>query len=230
MSAYEVMEEARKANPRASVTRLIYTACLEEGASHEAAIRAHTQLWNALKSEEPETVYAGNPDMEVTGLLLVHKTCVVHIFETKCPNALDFLSRLKDVPVVLNDKCRILMSNEDCPERYFKDWKAHKVTSKREDFEIDEGMDACDLSWDVYTALLKINETMTKRNDKDVMKSAAADAVPSHERLVAMAECSKWFTLHEYCEFYCDPIYVELESEKAWPVQKFEKITGYLED
>ena len=79
---------------------------------------------------------------------------------------------------------------------------------------IDEGMDACDLSWDVYTALLKINETMTKRNDKDVMKSAAADAVPSHERLVAMAECSKWFTLHEYCEFYCDPIYVELESEK----------------
>ena len=40
----------------------------------------------------------------------------------------------------------------------------------------------------------------------------------------------KWFSLAEYIEFFCDPVYVELESEKAWPVQKFEKITGYLNE
>ena len=74
-----------------------------------------------------------------------------------------------------------------------------------------------------------INETMLKRNEKDAMKSCA-DYVPSHEKLTAFSKSDKWFNLAEYIEFFCDPVYVELESEKAWPVQKFEKITGYLNE
>ena len=230
MSAYEVMEEERKRNPRCSVTRLIYCAVLEDGSSQDATIRAHAQIWSKLKEAEATSVYEGNPDMEVTGLLLVHAKCVVHIFETKCPNALDFMSQLRECGLIKQAECRVLFNSEDCPDRYFKDWKAFKVSSKRDDFEIDENSDACDLSWEVYMALLKINETMTKRNEHDIVKSAAYDSVPSSEKLCAMANCDKWFALKEYCEFYCDPIYVELDSEKVWPVQKFEKITGYLDE
>ena len=62
------------------------------------------------------------------------------------------------------------------------------------------------------------------------MKSAAADAVPSSERVAAYARSLKWFSLSEYIEFYCDPVFVELESARVWPVQKFEKITGYLNE
>lgn len=230
MSAYEVIQEQNKANPRASVSRIAYVATLAEGTSQEACIRAHASTWAKLKEEEATSVHCGNPDMEVTGLLLVHPNCVVHIFETKCPNALAFLERLRDLPFIDPELCRVIFQSEDCPERRFKDWKASKVATKREDFDVEEGMDACDLAWDVYTALLKINETMLKRNEKDVMKSAAADAVPSSERVAAYARSLKWFSLSEYIEFYCDPVYVELESERVWPVQKFEKITGYLNE
>lgn len=230
MSAYEVMEAERKRNPRCSVTRLVYCANLEDGASQDAAIRAHAQIWSKLKEEEATSVYEGNPDMEVTGLLLVHAKCAVHVYETKCQNALDFVTRLRDCKLIKQDQCRVLFNSEDCPDRYFKDWKAFKVSSKRDDFEIEDNQDPCDYSWDVYTALLKINETMTKRNEHDITKSASYDSVPSHEKLSAMAKCDKWFKLEEYCQFYCDPVYVELDSEKVWPVQKFEKITGYLDE
>ena len=40
-----------------------------------------------LREELPASPYRGNPDMDVTGLLLAHPTSIVHIFETKCPNA-----------------------------------------------------------------------------------------------------------------------------------------------
>ena len=229
MSAYEVIQEMQKAKPRASVSRIVYAASLAEGTSQEACVRAHGQIWAALKEEEKTSVYEGHPDMEATGLLLVHATAVVHIFETKCPNALEFLKRAKELPFLDAATTRVIFQSEDCPERYFKDWKACKVSSKREDFEVEADADACDLAWDVYTALLKINETMLKRNEKDAMKSCA-DYVPSHEKLTAFSKSDKWFNLAEYIEFFCDPVYVELESEKAWPVQKFEKITGYLNE
>ena len=31
-------------------------------------------------------------------------------------------------------------------------------------------------------------------------------------------------------EFFTDPIHIELESDKVWPTQRFEQVTGYLDD
>ena len=45
-----------------------------------------------------------------------------------------------------------------------------------------------------------------------------------------MVSCVGLQSLAEFIEVYCDPIYVELDSEKVWPVQQFERITGYLHD
>ena len=100
MSAYEVIQEMQKAKPRASVSRIVYAASLAEGTSQEACVRAHGQIWAALKEEEKTSVYEGHPDMEATGLLLVHATAVVHVFETKCPNALEFLKRAKELSLI----------------------------------------------------------------------------------------------------------------------------------
>ena len=77
--------------------------------------------------------------------------------------------------------------------------------------------------------LLKISELCAKRGQRDAV-AAAPDYVPSQERLCALASSDHWLTLKEFCEFYTDPIEVNLASEEVWPVQDFERITGYLND
>ena len=92
------------------------------------------------------------------------------------------------------------------------------------------GSDPCDYAWDLYQDVLKLSDASARRNERDVAK-ALPDGVPSAERLCAIAASDNWFSLAEFIEVYCDPIQpVELDSEKVWPVQQFERITGYLND
>ena len=160
--------------------------------------------------------------------MLAHESVFVHCFETKCENALALLRKLRGSGCV--SRLRVLASSEACPARYFRDWRAHAVSRAKEDFEVDDDVDPCDLAWDVYTALLKINEQMLKRSATSLMQSAAADHVPSQEKLRAYLGCDKWFDLDDFLRFYDAPVHVELASEKVWPVPKFEKVTCYLED
>ena len=47
------------------------------------------------------------------------------------------------------------------------------------------------------------------------------------KRLKRMEE---WLRQVDFLEFFTDPIHIELESDKVWPTQRFEQVTGYLDD
>ena len=70
---------------------------------------------------------------------MVHANCLVHLYETKCYNHINFCEKLKELPGIDPKATRYLMSNEDCPVRKFGDWRAQKVTAPREEWGIEDG-------------------------------------------------------------------------------------------
>ena len=94
-------------------------------------------------------------------------------------------------------------------------------------------MDDVDVAWDLFQDVLKVHQICTRRNVPDPMDCGAADFIPSADRIRACADSNHkkpWFTLREFLEFFTDPIHIELESDKVWPTQRFEQVTGYLDD
>ena len=76
----------------------MYVGKLAEGSTDEDCLQQTKAVVDELDAaiedspwNHPTTV----EDMAVTGLCLAHANCVVGVFETKCPNALDFLTKLE---------------------------------------------------------------------------------------------------------------------------------------
>ena len=98
-------------------------------------------------------------DMAVTGLCLAHANCVVGVFETKCPNALDFLW-LEKIPALEDKECRVLMCTEDCPSRNFTGNHFRKVSKKPDNFELSDDLDDVDVAWDLFQGVLKVHQIL----------------------------------------------------------------------
>ncbi|KAJ1458987.1 hypothetical protein M885DRAFT_512111 [Pelagophyceae sp. CCMP2097] len=222
----DVLDARKKSSNRTSVTRLLYVATFAEGLSAQDVQAAHEKIWFDLDSSEAEGFFAGDPDMQLTGIAMAHDRSLVHAFECKCEKAVEFMVALQAEQCL--DGLRVLIQSEDCPKRLFDAWKFEHVSAKREEYEVDQNVDASDLAWDVYTTVLKMVEVQRKRGGANIMDCAASDLVPSQGKISAYVRSDNWLSLEEYCEFFAAPLFVELESEKVWPVQKFEKLTGYL--
>ena len=186
---------------------------------------------------------------EITGLLVVHEKSACHMIEGECmmtvpplrvasihrrplhppvrerptcfaapcDTVLAFMAKLKEKGCL--GQLRVLMSTEDCPERYVREWSEHRVHHAAESVDID-AEDPCDASFEMYSTLLKIYERMSKYGDDDMMKSNA-ELVTSSERITAFSKSSKFMSLDEYLGFFHKPIHIELGSEKVWPIQSF---------
>lgn len=242
LSAYEVLQLERErdekaGNRRASVSRCMYVGKLVEGATEEDAIQQTKAVWDELEAAVEDGPYnhpSSLPDMAVSGLMLAHSNCIVGVFETKCANALDFLAKLETLACLDAKECRVLMCTEDCPKRLFVGaWRGVAVSAKADGFALEEDADEVDVAWDLYQNVLKIYQICERRNERDPMACGAADVVPSADRIRACADSAHdkpWFSLREFLEFFTDPVHIELESDKVWPTQRFEEVTGYLDD
>ena len=125
------------------------------------------------------------------------------------------------------------MCTEDCQSRNFTGNHFRKVSKKPDNFELSDDLDDVDVAWDLFQDVLKVHQICTRRNVPDPMDCGAADFIPSADRIRACADSGHkkpWFTLREFLEFFTDPIHIELESDKVWPTQRFEQVTGYLDD
>jgi len=241
VSVYEALQHERQKQAeagkrRASVSRFMYVGKLAEGSSDEdvlAQTKAVVADLDAAVEDSPWNHPTTVEDMAVTGLCLAHSNCVVGVFETKCPNALDFLTKLEKIPALDDKECRVLMCTEDCPSRNFVGNHFRKVSKKPDNFELSDDLDDVDVAWDLFQDVLKVHQICTRRNVPDPMDCGAADFIPSADRIRACADSGHkkpWFTLREFLEFFTDPIHIELESDKVWPTQRFEQVTGYLDD
>lgn len=168
-----------------------------------------------------------------SGFTLVMKYSVATVLEAEKEYVSDFLlkltSELADRAVL--EPVRILAVTEDAPEPCFPvgGWAYRSVAVPAEpELEILEE-EYTTAAFDVYSKLLRLGKKYLDKGMSapeyqsalEKVKSQSGDLLPSNERVLALVDGGGElaFELSDYADNFLEPIHVDIESEKVWPVQ-----------
>ena len=201
-SLLDVMDERlRREGPRECISHVLYVAKVEDS----AAVQAHHKAVAA--------------EMEsVTGIFMSQEEAVVHYIEAPPTTMITFLRRVAEAGSgISTDFVRVTLSSEDCPSRYFADWRTVGPLQVSDEGSIPAptAEDVVELGFEMLQLIIKIGA-----GEKPEL------CCPSKSRILAYADCPLFFSLAEYMKTFHSPISVNLESEDVWPHQPIIQYEG----
>ncbi len=168
----------------------------------------------------------------VTGLLMGQGTSVLHLLEGPSYALLRIVKELADHPHYTGEngtdntstsgsiqQARIAYNVEDRPRRFYPEWYSCVLAEKKGGNEELNGDTGKDVVHDMATQLLEMGSRLQATTGA-VDLSSYAEMVPAKGLILALNNCTAFFTLDEYVSLYSEPFHLDLESELVYPVQR----------
>jgi hypothetical protein len=160
----------------------------------------------------------------VTGLMLIQNGTVVNLIEGSADDVMEVLRSIASMPYMTTT--RIVASAEDCPARCFTPWNFRVIDHSGGD-GADIKDDLVNESYGCYSRFLDIGKTLLKSkvshgelvNALDKVVENYEDKIPKSGLVETFAHCDGIQSLKEYMELFDFPVKVQIQAERAWPIQ-----------
>lgn len=212
-----VLEKLKNSGKTTIFSRVVYVARLNR----------REQKVDELQEFYRRVLERNDQASEVSGLLVVYPTCMMHMLEARTSTLMAILEDLnssaaKDSAIA---EARILSSTEDIPTRCFSQWHCTFVNSASP----ADKAEACDPSSLIKTAsdvtgfMRRVGLAMEGQPAPEVDRRMASldayvEGVPQPEVLLSLVPAEDAPTIHEYLEIFNGPVNVDLDSESVWPM------------
>lgn len=126
------------------------------------------------------------------------------------------------------EQIRVLASTDDIPSRMFPGWLSATVGQHSGGALSGEGIVHVPLPTriaDTYLGVLKLGRVLggMKKPDRQAMlvdlRVRHAELLPTQEVLAELSHAEDALTVGEFCDIFCKPFDVKLDSELVWPVE-----------
>ena len=162
----------------------------------------------------------------VSGLVMGQSSSILHCIEGPSHAVLRILKGIADheqfrsaegeVPM---QQGRVVYSVEARPKRYFPEWYSCVLPEKKGSSEELNGDSGKDVVHDLAQNLFDMG-TRLRGTSGPVDISTYAEVLPGKGLVLALNNCSAFFTLDEYVTLYAEPYHLDLETEAAFPIRR----------
>ncbi|KAG9416697.1 hypothetical protein AC1031_001077 [Aphanomyces cochlioides] len=155
---------------------------------------------------------------DASGIVLVQDSAVCIVFESSSDDFTSFCSELRQLSILTD--VRVLATCDDNEQRLMQSLYFKKISVSK---PIDES-DEVQVIQDIFCNLVSLMRRLGSMSAANIKKALANPSnsdlmlMPSNEALLFLAKCDALMTLDEYHDNYAAPIFVELESERVWPI------------
>jgi hypothetical protein len=207
----EIVSTRLGGKPRLSITRVLYCTHLSGEVS---ADQVGLEQKKCVESMEGH----------LTGLMLVQNGTVVNLIEGSADDVMEILRGIAALPYMA--ETRIVVSSEDCPARCFTPW-AYRVIDNTGGDGTDIKDDLVNESYTMYSSYLNIGKKLLKSkvshgelvNALDKLLETYGENIPKSGAVATFAACDGVQTIQEFMELFDSPVQVQIEGERAWPMQ-----------
>lgn len=200
-------------------------AAASELASYSSGVSATSGMSSPMS---PQATAAAAPP--VSGLLLCFQTVCLHVVEAPTRVLMAALRELnaRSPDESLVSEARVVAFTEDVPRRMFDGWRSAYVPGVVGDAIAPDDTEASvELASATNLALLRLGEHLGAISDNEAdnlmanLKGMRPDLLPAAgESLLGFLASDDSPNLDEFMSIYDEPIDVDLDSERVWPLPK----------
>eukprot|EP00873_Tetraselmis_striata_P025217 jgi/Tetstr1/445481/TSEL_033259.t1 len=207
-------------SPQSLISRLVYVAKLTGRESSCAGVEEFAE--KVLK--EP---VLGAGATEYTGVLMVYPTCCIHVLEARTSMIMRLLRAIQKAAPTESylRQVAVIACTEDIPFRAYKKWYATFVDTLSKVEHVD-GVDSAlcvNAASTINLSMIAMGKMLSSVPEAELpstlksLQSFYTD-LPTPENILAIASTEDCPTLDEFLEIFDEPVNIDLESEKVWPM------------
>jgi predicted RNA binding protein with dsRBD fold (UPF0201 family) len=212
--------------PEAAETPAKFDVCLSRSVVLGKVVDASVD--NSRRTQEYFAKLLDKLQLDATGLVLLQESTVVVFLETTAEQFLEILKQLQRQRILDAASMRILASSDDHTERvlqglYFKKVAAVGRPGSDNNAELgDDSLRQCVV--DTFLDLMKFVKKIGPMGPAEIRKCltnlSMTDqmCLPSNETVLWLLSREELMAIDEFLDVFAAPVFVELESERVWPV------------
>jgi len=202
------------------ISRLVYVAKLTGRESSCTGVQEFAE--KILK--EPQLGTGGTAH---TGILMVYPTCCIHVLEARTSTIMRLLRAIQKAAPTESylRQIAVISCTEDIPFRAYNKWYATFVDTLSKVEHVD-GLDSTQCvsaASTINLSMIAMGKMLCSVPEAELASSLKSlqsfyTDLPTPENILAMASTEDCPTLDEFLEIFDEPVNVDLESEKVWPM------------
>ncbi|GMF32331.1 unnamed protein product [Phytophthora lilii] len=179
---------------------------------------------NARKTQEYFAKLLSKLQCEATGLVLLHDATLVIFLETTAEQFVAVLKQLRQQRIIEASSMKVLANCDDHGARILQGLYFKKIALNRSDAGewTDDAAPQCVV--ETFLNLIKFVKKIGPMPPGEIRKcltnlsNTDQSFLPSNDVVLWLLGRDELMTIDEYLGFFDDPVAVELESERVWPV------------
>ncbi|KAG1697462.1 hypothetical protein DVH05_016334 [Phytophthora capsici] len=179
---------------------------------------------NARKTQEYFAKLLSKIQCEATGLVLLHDATVVIFLETTAEQFVAILKQLQQQRLIDASSMKVLANCDDHGDRILQGLYFKKIVMTRNDSSDWTDDSAAQCIVETFLNLLKFIKKIGPMPPGDIRKcltnlsNTDQSFLPPNDLVLWLLGREELMTLDEYVNFVDNPVAVELQSERVWPV------------